>query len=161
MRIFCFTDRFYQVKGRKLVYAVKIFSDSAFAYLCFAIFLFSLSSCLPIRLSELLPEYTRLEEAPGGTWLRLPLRNVDHLPVLEFSLTEGAEPIRFLLDTGSFASFLAEEHVPKNSPTKVLSASFPGGSIRSVRRIHSSTLFLEGAKFPAKSNFTLIPFPPN
>ncbi|EQA46776.1 hypothetical protein LEP1GSC050_0857 [Leptospira broomii serovar Hurstbridge str. 5399] len=160
MRRFFFTDRFYRVKDDKLVDAAKIFLSSAFEFSLFAIFLFPLSSCLPIRLSELLPEYTRMEEAPGGKWLRLPLHNVDHLPVLEFSLTEGAEPIRFLLDTGSFASFLAEEHVPKNSPTKVLSASFPGGSIRSVRRIHSSNLFFRGGHIPGEIEFYSHTFPP-
>ncbi|EPG75771.1 hypothetical protein LEP1GSC058_0821 [Leptospira fainei serovar Hurstbridge str. BUT 6] len=160
MGIVFFTDRFYRVKDSKLVGAAKSFLNFSILFIRLTIFLFPLSFCLPIRFSELLPEYTHVEEAPGGKWLRLPLRNVDHLPVLEFSLEEGAEPIRFLLDTGSFASFLAEEHVPTNSPTKVLSASFPGGSIRSVRRVHSAPLFFRGGRVPGEIQFYSHTFPP-
>lgn len=118
------------------------------------------SFCVPIHIRDFLPEYARTEEVAGGSWLRLPIRHVDQLPILELSLEEGKAPVRFLLDTGSFASFLKEDLIPPGSPTRMLSASFPGGSVRSVRRVLKSPLFYGNGKLFEEVEFYSHDFPP-
>ncbi|EMJ98523.1 aspartyl protease [Leptospira sp. B5-022] len=110
------------------------------------LFFFSLAGCTSFDFRNLFSGYIRYEKDAGGIWIRLPLKEVDHLPVIYLALDKDREPLRFLIDTGAFVSFLSEDHVPENSPKKVLSASFPGGSVQSVRRTIKNDLFIGGIR---------------
>ncbi|TGK05330.1 aspartyl protease [Leptospira langatensis] len=126
----------------------------------FLIFLFALHlGCSSFDFRNLFSGYIHYEKEGGGAWIRLPLKEVDHLPVLILSMEKGREPLRFLIDTGAFVSFLEDEYVPENSPRKFLSASFPGGAVQSVRRAMHSDLFAGGLKTFENVEFFSHDFP--
>ncbi len=124
--------------------------------LIFSSFLFR---CTTFEVRNLFSGPIEYQKEADGLWIRLPLKNVDHLPVLYLSMEEGKEPLRFLVDTGAFVSFLEEDYFPENSPQKFLSASFPGGAVQSVRKTLKSDLFVWNVKTFESTEFYSHTFP--
>ncbi|WP_243393374.1 aspartyl protease [Leptospira perolatii] len=87
------------------------------------------------------------------------MKKVQDLPVLELSLDPQKPPIRFLIDTGAYVSFIDSEYVPENSSERALSLSFPGGGQRIRRKVCVLELFHRGFKVIKETEFYSHTFP--
>ncbi|EPG67663.1 putative lipoprotein [Leptospira wolffii] len=139
--------------------AFRIYKKNNILRFFFFLLIFLSLSCSSFDLRNLFSGPIQYEREAGGLWIRLPLRSVDQLPVLYLSLSPEKEPLRFLVDTGAFVSFLEDEYFPEDSTKKFLSASFPGGSVQSVRKTLRSDLFIHGIKTMEGTEFFSHDFP--